>query len=298
MKKWNCIIWGHGRDYDNYINAIKLQEMHGAIKVIGITAKDKIRAKRLDGYPVIDKEDLKDADFDIVIVASLNKFAEIQKSIMQKVIDDMKIVSIRIFSIPNLNFDKYIEIKNSKLSIFSNCCWGGITYNKLGMQFYSPFINMFLDCQDYLKILGEPKKYMNSPMELVKYAYAPKRLYPVCDLNGVRLHFNHYSSYVEALELWEKRKERINWDNIFIMMYTEDKGEAEMFTELKHKKKVCFVPFETTQESLFYIDREYLVGNDKDVPFYDLINGLAWGMYKYYDILDLLLGDKNKTRLI
>ena len=254
MKGYNCIIWGYGKDYETYINAVRLQEIYGNIKVIGITAFQGLEIKRLDGYRFIYKEELTTTNFDYLIVASVSKFLEIRKQVIELGIDEGKILAIKIFALPDLDLEKYISIKNSKISIFANCCWGGLTYNKLGMEFYSPFINMFESCDEYLQFLEKPREYMEAPVEFVKYAPTLNRVYPVCNLNGMYLHFNHYNSYIQALELWNKRKERINWDNLFIMMQTEDKREADKFLSLPYERKICFVPFKTEEKDLFYVD--------------------------------------------
>jgi uncharacterized protein (DUF1919 family) len=297
LKKYKCIIWGTGIDYDININSIKYQELIGYIEIIGITSNQKIYEK-IDNYCFIPKYELQNISFDILIIASSQHFKVIQEEALSIGINKEKIVTAKVFSLPNFDISKYIEIKRSKISIFSNNCWGGLTYNRLGMEFYSPFINMFEKDGDYLKILSNPQEYLSYELKHDKYLYSENLgiEYPVCYLNDVRLYFNHYSSLEEAVEKWNIRKKRINWDNLFIMMYTENPNEASRFVELPYRNKVCFVPFETSEESLLsihYKNRSEL----KEIPFWSVVNGLATGNYKYYDIFDLLLGSKNNRRI-
>ena len=51
---YQCILWGDGRDYDQYINAVRYQELSGNIQVIGITSKATIY-RRIDGYALFTK---------------------------------------------------------------------------------------------------------------------------------------------------------------------------------------------------------------------------------------------------
>ena len=41
-------------------------------------------------------------------------------------------------------------------------------------------------------------------------------------LDDIEIHFNHYISFEEAKNKWDERKRRINYDNIYIVMY--DRG--------------------------------------------------------------------------
>ena len=74
---YQCILWGDGRDYDQYINAVRYQELSGNIQVIGITSKATIY-RRIDGYAFIHKSQLGDYDFDLLIIMSVSHLEEIQ----------------------------------------------------------------------------------------------------------------------------------------------------------------------------------------------------------------------------
>lgn len=309
MKK--CIIYGLGQDYDTYINAVKYQEILKKIKVVGVTSEQTIYNK-VDNYLFIDKTEFLKCDFDILLVADTKRFAEIRREMIMEGIDDNKIINIKVFGLPDFDIDKYIKIKNAPLSIISNCCWGGLTYNRLGLQFCSPFVNMYESDWDYIKILRDLKFYLTSEAEFLEWCQVKaqegqrEHKYPVARLADARLYFNHSRVYVnddekqiwmDTKEMWERRVLRVNWDNLFIMMYTEDIDIAMQFAELPYENKVCFVPFELKEESLFYVD--YCDKNEMcEEPFWKIVNGMANGTYKYYDVLKLLCGQINKSRII
>ncbi len=52
---------------------------------------------------------------------------------------------------------------------------------------------------------------------------------------------------------WYDRVKRINYDNIFIMMYTENREISEQFSQLPWKKKVRFTPFESSHVCVYSI---------------------------------------------
>ena len=177
------------------------------IQVVAVTSNANTFEEIL-GYPYISKKNIKDISFDIIIVMGNGIiFSEIEKEAIDLGIDKRKIISYKALQLPNLDIKKYLEIRRKPPTIFANNCWGGLIYNKLGLEFTSPFINMFESDEDYLKFLKNPRKYLNSLLELQEERYEPvlQRYYPVCACNDILLYFNHYSSFEEANECWERR---------------------------------------------------------------------------------------------
>lgn len=205
------------------------------------------------GYPYINKEQIKLINTDIIIImAEGNVFREIYVEALAIGVSDENIIPINILKYPGFDIDKYINIKKNPPSLFANNCWGGLTYHSLGLKFMSPLINMFENIPDYLKLLSKPVAYMDRNLELFEMGYdnTLKKEYPIVKCNDILLHFNHYFSFDEARECWEKRKKRINWENIFVMMYTEREDYAEEFAKLPYTKKVCFVPYNSDENCL------------------------------------------------
>lgn len=186
-----------------------------------------------------------------------------------------------------------MEVINNNVSIFANNCWGGLVYHRLGLQFRSPLINMFFHDEDYLKFLNNPQKYINTKLSLKKECFVEEtqKSYPICKCDDILLYFNHSESFEEANNTWEKRKKRINWDNIFVMMYTENKDVALDFSKLPYSKKVCFVPFQTDIESLFSLDF-YEKDELSKLEFWQIVNGSISGMFECYDLVELLCSGK------
>lgn len=284
MKK--CILWGTGVCFNENLNMVRYHEMMKHFEVIGVTS-DAAFYSEVRGYRYIGKEALSKAGFDFVIILATGKaFETIYQEALSMEIEDEKIFSYRVLTYEKFNVDNYMELKKRPPSIFANNCWGGFTYHSLGLKFTSPFINMFVHNSDYLKLLETPKAYMSEKLELLEMGYndALKREYPIVKCGDVRLFFNHYVSFEEACRCWERRKKRIDWDNLFVMMYTKDYQEANRFSKLPYKKKVCFVPFETKEKSLAYIDISKMQG----MEFWQIINDMASGKLSYYDVFTLL----------
>ncbi|OLA61845.1 MAG: hypothetical protein BHW48_03045 [Roseburia sp. CAG:10041_57] len=283
------LIWGTGKTFSDNINCINYYEHLGEIQIVGVTSKNNLLGNIM-GYSFVEKENIKETAFDIIIVmADKCVFQEIRGEAMRIGIPDSVVISYKIFRLPKINIKKYLEIKKNPPTIFVNNCWGGLTYHQLGLEFYSPFINMFESDVDYLKFLHNPRKYIDSQLEYIEDEYEVnlKRMYPVCKCDDIILHFNHYLSFEEANRCWERRKSRINWDNLFVAMITSNEESAISFSKLQYMKKICFVPFDLKMPSLECINLNFNTDNSSNT-FKSIINGMAIGTNLYYDPVELL----------
>lgn len=185
--------------------------------------------------------------------------------------------------------DKLKELRENTPTIFAPNCWGGITYHHLGLEFCSPLINMHMPHDEYLRFLCDPRYYMRQELKL-KEKYIDDTLdkpFPVAMLGDVSLWMNHYSDFDEAKAIWERRKERINWDNLFVMLFDESPETVRAFLTLPYKKKVCFVPWESDDPGVIpvpYRQQEKL----QRYPFWEIVNNLALGDFILYDDVELL----------
>ena len=110
---------------------------------------------------------------------------------------------------------------------------------------------------------------------------------PYARIGDVELRFSHYTDPDEALEKWNKRKERIHWDNLIVKMSEHNECTLELlqaFDALPYKKKVLFTTRDYGLKSQV-IYKEYLNKGDiknntahfrKYVNLTNLINGLPY----------------------
>lgn len=132
-----------------------------------------------------------------------------------------------------VRFRKYYEafyfrrlrsrLKNRDFSLFSPNCYAGIIYHRLGLEFTSPTINLcFPIKKQYLKFVSNLKYYLKKELVFVD---DPAYSCPVAMLEDVKLVFNHYESNEQAASAWNRRKEKVNYSNIFIIF--DDIADAE-----------------------------------------------------------------------
>lgn len=142
------------------------------------------------------------------------------------------------------------RVKNKNFTIISNNCWSGAIYQDLGLQKLTPTVDLFFYIPCYIKFVSNLKYYIDSPL-LFKtssfYESANEKLkkhpYPVGIINDIEIHFLHYTSKAEALEKWNRRIKRINYDNLFFVLSDRDLCTIEHireFDNLPYKNKIIF----------------------------------------------------------
>lgn len=289
-----CVIWGTGDLFQKNIGCIKLHEALGAIQVVGVTSKDCSFSQIL-GYEVVSKEELCAVTFDLIIVMTDRKnYAAIVEEAERLGFSKDKMVHGDVFWRTDFDILKYMELKKNPPSILANNCWGGITYHSLDLPFRSPLINMSIhEDKDFIKLCGDPQKYMDEVIRFYEMKYNEElgREYPVALCGDIKLRFLHYETLDVAIECWKRRKERMDWNNLFVMMYTENKETAKDFLELPYEKKICFVPFETKERQLCYVNC-YDAAKGGKTELWRKVNGMAERRILYYDDVDLLYEGK------
>ena len=132
------------------------------------------------------------------------------------------------------------RLKNTGISIIASNCIGGIISHDLGLQFRSPFINLWMRPGDYLKLITNMEEYLHHDLIFISEENVP---YPVAMLNDVTIYFQHYKTKEEAENAWKKRVTRINYDNLAVFFTDRDGCTYKMLQEfdaLPFKRKVVF----------------------------------------------------------
>lgn len=121
------------------------------------------------------------------------------------------------------------RLKNDDFSIICSNCIGGIIYNRLGKQFLSPTINLWFHQDEFIKFLLDMKGYLEEELVFVDSKYD----YPVGQLRDIKIYFAHYKTEEDARNAWNRRKARINYDNLYVIMFDRDGVTQEDLLKLK-----------------------------------------------------------------
>lgn len=149
---------------------------------------------------------------------------------------------------------KRCKLKNLTPTIISSNCNGEFIYYDMKLRFMSPTINLSFEMNDYVKMLENLRWYMEQPISPYD---DPRFNYPTGMLGDVEIRFNHYKTFEEAVNKWEERKRRIDWDNLFVLGIDGDNCTYESikrFDSLPYKHKVIFTHKEYPEfKSAYYI---------------------------------------------
>ncbi len=130
-------------------------------------------------------------------------------------------------------------IKSRDFSIIASNCTGTLPYRFLKMPYLSPTVNLFFHAPCYLKFASNLDYYLQQELRFKSESrYKEGRAtheqferYPIGVLDDIEIHFMHYDSEDDALEKWNKRKQRINWDNLIFAFTDRDLCSYEMMQQ-------------------------------------------------------------------
>ena len=173
------------------------------------------------------------------------------------------------------------KLTNQGMTVISANCVGAFILHDLHQPFNSPFVNLYLSPQDFLRYLQNMDFYLTQPLTFVK----TEKSYPVGKLADLEIHFMHYHSDQEANEKWQLRTSRMNFDNLFIMMTDRDgvtEKDIQLFDQLPFKNKVIF----THKPYPAFKSTYYIKGFEKQNQVGDIFKFSGWNGKKYYDQFD------------
>lgn len=110
-----------------------------------------------------------------------------------------------------INKANQLRLVNKNMTIISSNCAGGFLYHWLGLEFKSPFINLFLSNEDFLEALENFDSFLDA---IIVEDIQSEKPYPVSIVNNkIRINFMHYKTFDDAIHKWEQRKSRISVKN-------------------------------------------------------------------------------------
>lgn len=160
------------------------------------------------------------------------------------------------------------KLKNHSFSILTNYCIGGVIYHDLGIKFLSPTINLYIYPDDFIKMINNLQHYLHARLvEDTNNHYQ----FPVGFLDDIKIYFVHYSTFAECFDAWERRKQRINLNNLFIMI-----NEKVVCFENDMKSRCCDDETFKDFEKLPYKNKVFFTRDKR----YKKVTGFAY--LKYY----------------
>ena len=76
------------------------------------------------------KEELKDIQFDYVVITSSLYYQEIRRQAIELGIDGNIIINGAVMNLPLFDFSRYTSLLKNRITILSDDCWGGYIYHR------------------------------------------------------------------------------------------------------------------------------------------------------------------------
>ena len=290
------VLIGSISDYQKNYNLIKKEIRKKNIEIAYAIFDEDLRFNFLDGFEILESiEELKNKKFDYFIL--FNQYPDIYTYI-KKMGFKQKIIPLKVFELPNFDFNKYEQLLENTPSIISRHCWGGLLYNRLGLQFNSPFINLFILDKDFNKLSKDFSYYIKQELvfDREEYEHNLNRNYPIAKLDDIDIYFNHYENIEDAKKKWDARKKRINYKNLFFETTTESRKIAREFVSLPLEHKLCF--FRGKTKSRHAIDFSNFMRPHEKSSLGMVANKTANGEIPYFiDPVGLLLNYNYRSRI-
>ena len=257
-EKYKCYIYGAGNLY-NKISAVLHLHRH-IIEIIGVVTTDEPKMAFLDEYRCFKAIDVDWDKSDLVIIAVEN-WKSIYDYLQMLGVALEKIIRGQVFLLPHFDFNLYMKLQKSRISILANTCLGGRIYKELGLRALTPTINaLCIDEGAYIKFLNNLEFYLNFDME----EYTGERTFVAGTLNNekfmpcgvidndIRWLFPHTDCINAAISKWNTVKSRINLDNLAVTMVIFNDADAKAFEKLPIKKKIGFYYRDLSLKSVIY----------------------------------------------
>ena len=238
LKNQKVVFFGIGSAYQKILADI---EDFNIIPLALIDNDPKKYGTEVNGIKIISPESLGQLAYDLIVLAT-PYYNEMEKQLQRFEIPKNKILRLGTSYSFNSSIvetlDAQQKLTNKNFSLISDNCWGGLVYSWLGIQFQSPFINLIVENDDYLKLLGNLEYYLTSELTFnTKKAQFP---HPVGRLKDVVIHLLHEETPEQAARKWQRRLERFNWNNIFVKFESDDLECLNRFDTLPFENKIAF----------------------------------------------------------
>lgn len=300
---YKIILWGMGNEYESILNQINFERYKNNILVVGVVVRyeDKFCEYR-DGFKIITKDEIGIMDYDYVVVTSSKYYLDILNEALNIGVKRNVIINGKVMKLPLFDFGKYISLIQNRVTILSDDCFAGYVYNRLGLEFSSPLINIQWDLDEYVRFIEKPFFYLDTPLQEVEFGDIDNGKYPVAKLGNdsdyVYLKLIHNVDFNSALTSWKRRIKRINRNNLVIKMsipsiYDDARAKKyiDAFEKINYKKILIFKSKMKIDGALNTNRFVWSQKNNYRVSWFDFNDYFRAYYYYDIDIISFLLGD-------
>lgn len=163
-----------------------------------------------------------------------------------------------------------LDLPSTNFTIISDNCIAGVIYQQLGLPYLTPFVGLFILPEDYYKLTKNLYYYMSQEIlfdEELAWFSKGNYYYPVGHLGDVTIHFLHYKTNEEARSKWNRRKNRMNWSNIYFKFDNNDSPTKELL------QKIDRLPY---HNKIILVHRDLQLINQVIIPSDESATEVGW----------------------
>lgn len=144
------------------------------------------------------------------------------------------------------------RLKYPTFTIISNNCWAGHCYRYFQVPYNTPTIGLYFFPKEYIKFVSNLEYYLNIDLHFINVVDSKHHEVleergethcPIGVLDDIEIIFLHYKTEQEAYEKWNRRKKRMDWNNLYFK-FTEMNGcddeDLKSFDALPSPHKFVF----------------------------------------------------------
>lgn len=165
------------------------------------------------------------------------------------------------------------EFNQSKeFVIVSNNCWGAEFYKANNIRYNTPFVGLYINGPDYIKLLKEFDFFLDLELSFTNISKWTNQShdYPIGILGGIEIHFVHYTDREDVRSKWRRRLARMKKaqdnSNYYFKLCDRDHTSLDLiyqFHQLPFENKMSFGIADVENENHILITENE---NRKSVP--------------------------------
>ncbi len=180
--------------------------------------------------------------------------------------------------------------KNKDFTLISQNCIGGVIYSDLGLEFKSPTINMFIEDENFVKLVENLEYYMSVEAEALCERFVDpidnSIVYPKIKIRDIEVCCLHYKNCEQAIDAWERRRKRVNLNNVYVIGNSWNLHEnEELIKRLSNTKykTVIFTYHSYSNDKCIQLTEKYWFKDKRNVVRPNLTDRMPYSVYKYFE---------------
>ena len=244
------IVYGSEKEYLEYRDVLQMRQQRGDTFAAGLCTGLPSTGTVPDALTPIPPERLAGMEFDYLLI-----LPEDEKETILKLtglgIERQRIINKTTFEQAEASWEEMEAVRNGRITILSNNCFGGLLAKTLCMECCSPTRGLWIAEHLFPRFLAHLDDYLSEKPVFAGWEYGShdyeSSRFPVLALGDLALHCNHDTDADEAIEKWVKGVKKINPNNMIAVFVTEIQSmEPEFYRIERIRWKVCFASFPGT----------------------------------------------------